>query len=100
MEEEHIVDTSIYEEDGALPQFIEDLSLAEFELRDVINYLIENRELIRDGEIEKLEKRAQLVMDKIQVAKKRKELLAELQCFRDVLALHKKIIEEYDEPHH
>jgi len=99
MEKEEFVDNSLYEGEG-LPEFITEFNSTEYELRDIINYLIEHRELIRDEELEKLEHRAHRVMDKIKLAKKRKELLAELQCFRDVLTLHKKMIEEYDQPSH
>ena len=66
------------------------------ELREMISFFIHHREMIRDCEIEVLEDETQKLIEKL-ADTKRKILLEELQCFKDVLALHKRLLKKDDE---
>ena len=61
------------------------------ELREAISILIKRRELLRDCEIELLETQCKAMMDRIADAKQR-ILLEELECFKQVLKLHKRLV--------
>ena len=74
-----------------------DCSTAEFlarfqagtdELREAISFLMRRRELLRDSEIEQLEQACGALMDQL-ADLKRKILLEELACFKDVMALYR-----------
>ena len=69
----------------------------EQDLRDVISFLIHHREMIRDAELEVLEHETEQLIEKL-ADTKRKILLEELQCFKDVLRLHKRLLSQDDEP--
>ena len=68
----------------------------EQELRDIISFFIHHREMIRDSEIEVLEAETEGLIKKL-ADTKRKILLEELECFKDVLALHKRLLRKDDE---
>ena len=66
------------------------------DLRHAIAFLIRRRELLRDCEVEVLEHHCDRLIE--QVARiKHKIMLEELGCFREVLRLHKRLLEN-DEP--
>ena len=80
-----------------LEEFIARHSASDAELRDTIAFLIQRRELLRDCEIEQLEAESEALIEKL-ADTKRCILLAELECFREVLSLHKRLLSENDEP--
>ena len=63
------------------------------ELRDVISFLIDQREAIRDVELRQLEDEAGTLIEKLQDIDRRK-LLEEIKCFKEVLSLHKRLVEK------
>ena len=71
----------------------------ENEISDLVSYLIHYRELLRDEEIEQLSQESKNLLEKLESVNQAK-LKEELACFRDVLALHQKRIEENDKPLH
>ncbi len=68
------------------------------ELRDVISYLIRNREQLHDEEIERLERESEELIKKLNDTKRLK-LLEEIKCFKDVLALHKRLFQNNEREH-
>ena len=84
-------------ENETTDEFIRRFSTSEAELRDIIAYLIHHRELNRDMELEKLEAEADMLIEKLrdnQLAR----LMESIASFREILALHKKLIEENNKP--
>lgn len=63
------------------------------ELREAIEFLIRRRELLRDAEIELLESQCELLVD-ILAEKRKCILLEELDCFREILSLHKRLADD------
>ena len=61
------------------------------DLKNAIAFLIHRRELLRDCEIEVLEHHCNKLIDQI-ADTKHKILLEELECFREVLRLHKRLL--------
>ena len=72
-------------------EFLARFSHDETELREAIAHLIRRRELLRDCEIEMLEDQCEKLMERITKAKQR-ILLEELECFKEVLRLHKRLL--------
>ena len=62
-------------------------------LRDAISFLIHRRELLRDSEIEMLEAQSQALAQKL-AEKRNRILIEELDCFREILRLHKRLVTE------
>jgi hypothetical protein len=62
------------------------------ELRQTIAFLIEQRERIRDEELERLEAESQKLFERLKQTSRRK-LLEEVQSFKDILTLHKKLLQ-------
>lgn len=60
------------------------------DLRDAISFLIHRRELLRDCEIERLEHACDGLLRRL-AELKQAALVEELSCFKDVLALHRKL---------
>ena len=79
--------------------FLKGLRSTERELRDIIEYLIQHRELLRDAELEKLENDARTLMEKLEKSR-RAALLEEISCFKEILQLHREMIEDHDKPQH
>jgi len=65
------------------------------ELKATIEYLIRHREMIRDTELKQLEAETKRLVDAIRQADFKK-LVAELECFKDVLALQRRLLEGHD----
>ena len=82
-------------EKDSLDDFIKRYSSTESELRETIAYLIHHRELLRDAELETLKAETENLIDKLKDTK-RNELLEEIECFKDILALHKRLLEKND----
>ena len=61
------------------------------ELGQTVRILIEHRELLRDEELDRLKRESSELAKRIRDLDQRK-LKEELECFRDVLALHKRLI--------
>ena len=95
-DDEFIKKYEAYEKES-VEDFIKRSSSTEKELRDTIEYLIRHREMMRDVEIKKLESEAQRLLDKLKETNLKK-LVEEIECFKDVLSLHKRLIEENDKP--
>jgi len=79
--------------------FLEELGSTEQELREVIEFLIHHRQLVRDQVLEKLERDARELIERLERGKK-VAVVEELSCFKEVLALHRQMIEDYDQPQH
>lgn len=67
-------------------------SRSEQELRATIKYLIRNREQLRDRELKCLEVESDELLKRLHETNRQK-ILTELGCFKDVLALHRRLIE-------
>ncbi len=76
------------ERDCGTAEFLARFAGSDSELRDAFSYLIERRELLRDCEIEQLEHSSDELMAQL-ADLKRKILVEELACFKDVMALYK-----------
>lgn len=79
-------------ENETTDDFIARHSATEAELRDVIVFLIQHRSQMRDCEIEKLEHETKELLKKL-AENKRQILVEELACFKETLALHKRLLE-------
>ena len=79
-------------ENETTEDFITRYSSTENELKETIDYLIQHREMIRDVELDRLEKESQKLIEKLEDISRLK-LLEEIQCFKDVLTLQKRLIE-------
>jgi hypothetical protein len=64
----------------------------ETELRQTIKHLIEYRELLRDEEIERLFKESSRLLERLQRYTDGR-ILEEIECFRDIVALQRKLID-------
>lgn len=93
-DEEFFRKYATYEKESA-EDFIKRHDSTERELRDTIAYLIRHREMMRDVELKKLETEAEKLIEKLKDTK-RKELLEEIECFKEILALHKRLIRKDD----
>lgn len=84
-------------ENESTEDFIRRYSSTQAELRDIIAYLIRHREMMRDTELEKFEAEAEELIRKLS-ENKTDVLLEELSCFKDILALQKKLLEQNEQP--
>lgn len=83
-------------EENGLADFIQNLCTSEAELREIISYLIQNREALRDRELERLQTEADVFLNKL-IENQQERLLECLACFKDILALHRQLSEQNDE---
>ena len=65
------------------------------ELKDTITYLILHRVQLRDEQICRLETESQRLKDKLNDID-RKKLLKEIECFKEILALQKQMLQQND----
>lgn len=79
--------------------FLRDLTDANCEIRDIISFLIMRRELIRDDALERLEKDTRALVSRLEELNG-EALLEELECFKDILELHRLSIERHDKSKH
>ena len=79
--------------------FIKRYSSTETELRETIAYLINHRQLLRDAELEVLQAEAESLVKRLKDTKL-KMLVEEIECFKEILALHKRLLEKNDNPGH
>ncbi len=79
-------------ENETTEDFIKRYSSAKDELKETIDYLILHREMIRDVELDRLEEESQKLIEKLHDID-REKLLEEIKCFKDILALQKRLIE-------
>ena len=77
-------------EKEAVDEFL-DLCMSNNQLRETITFLIERREELNE-QLEKLELELKKLIEKLKDINRLK-LLEEIQCFKDVLALQKRLIE-------
>ena len=77
--------------------FLKEYASTEIELREMIDYLIHHRQLLRDAEIDELEAELETEIAKLKDTKL-KILVEEISCLRDILALHKQRCQENDQP--
>ncbi len=82
-------------ENESTEDFIRRYSSTESELRETIAYLIQHREMIRDVELERLEGESQKLIEKMEDINRQK-LLEEIKCFKDILVLQKRLIQNND----
>ena len=71
----------------SLDEFLK-LAETEAEMRDLMEYFIQYRELLRDEALEQLEKESTKLIEKLRDTKT-SSLLEELQCFKDILSVQK-----------
>lgn len=79
--------------DEVLGQWVSDNKLGE-----TIAWLIEHREELRDQEIKRLEAEAKKLIEALEEID-RDKLLEELRCFKDVLALQRRVVERSEDRH-
>ena len=82
-------------ENETTEDFIKRYSSTENELKETIDYLILHREMIRDVELDRLEEESQKLIEKLHDID-REKLLEEIKCFKDILALQKRLIQTND----
>jgi hypothetical protein len=68
--------------------FLRDLTEANHEIKDIISFLILRRELIRDETLQRLDRETRALVAKLE-SMKGQTLLEELECFKDILDLHR-----------
>jgi len=83
-------------ETESVEEFIARNSRTAEELHEVISFLINRRELLRDCALEELEHERALLREKLAEIE-RKMAQEELECFHDILKLHRQLPED-DEP--
>lgn len=79
-------------ENQTAEDFIRKHSRTEEELRETISYLIQHRELIRDVELQKLEEESRKLIERLHGIS-REKLIEEIKCFKDILALQRRLLE-------
>jgi len=84
-------------EPGTSEEYLARFAANRDDLKEAILYLIHRREMLRDAEIEVLEARVEELIKKVSETKK-EMLLEELDCFREVIALHKRLLIEDEQP--
>jgi hypothetical protein len=67
-------------------------SRSEAELRDLLTFLIDHRQLMRESELTRLREESEQLVERLHETSHRK-LLAEIECFKDILALQKRLLE-------
>ena len=80
-----------------LGDIIRGLCASEAELREIISYLIQNREMLRDRELERLQAEADGLLNKLR-KNQQDRLLESIACFKDILALQKALLSQNGEP--
>lgn len=65
------------------------------ELREAISFLIHRRELLRDCEIEQLQHACDELLEQL-ADRKQQMLLEELACFKEVMALYRRLPKNHD----
>ena len=73
--------------------FIKRYSRTHDELRETIAYLIRHREMIKDLELKKLHAEAKQLISRLKNID-REQLIEELRCFKDILALQRRLIHD------
>lgn len=74
-------------------------SSTDSELRQTVASLIDSRYQRRDSELETLEHKAKKLLKQLQGIHIQR-MLEELQCFKDILALQKRLFQKNDQSHH
>lgn len=69
------------------------LAESEAELREMISFLIQHREELRDSALRSLGVETEKLLGQLDLLK-REELLAELSCFKDCLGLQRRLLHE------
>lgn len=82
-------------ENQTMKEFILKHSSTRKELEETISYLIQHREMLRDVELERLEAESEKLLRKLREIDT-EIILEEIQCFKEILSLQKKLIEEND----
>ena len=98
MTDDKTLDEAVRQQQGSydretVDDVIERYSRTHDELRDTIAYLIRHRETLRDLELGRLRSEADRLIDKLRSIDQEK-LVEELKCFRDILALQRRLIQE------
>ena len=77
--------------DETTDDIIRRYSRTESEFRETIDHLIRRREMLRDAELEKLEAESDRLITALEELD-REKLLEELRCFKEVLELHRRLV--------
>ena len=67
------------------------------ELSDIIEYLIEHRQALKEKELRRLEMESEGLLEKLRELDKQK-LIEELHCFKEILTFHKVLLEDNGQP--
>ncbi len=84
-------------ENQSAEEFLAKFNSSKAELRELIDHLIQHRQLLRDAEIECLEREAQRLVERLK-ENKVAILVEEIDCLKDILALQKERSRSNDEP--
>jgi hypothetical protein len=80
-------------EADAVDAYLANVSRSRRELREGIEFLIRERERLRDSELSALEAASARLLNQLAGLNQRK-LLEELACFKDLLALQRRLLEK------
>ncbi len=75
---------------------IQGLCASEAELREIISFLIQNREHQRDRELARLQAEADELVTRL-CQNQSERLLECISCFKDIVRLHRQLVEQNDE---
>lgn len=78
-------------EKQTVEELIKKSNFSKTELAHTISHLIHHRESMKDYELEKLQYESEKFIEKIKESK-RKQLLEEIKCFKDIIALEKQLL--------
>lgn len=84
---------------GSIDDLLAGFIATQAELRDIISYLILRREAIRDDALREIREETEALIAKI-AANRNRMLLEELTCFKDILSLQERLINDNGKPRH
>lgn len=79
-----------------LTDFLHRLTSSESELREIIPFLIQNREHQRDITLQHLQAEADKLLSRLK-DNQSERLLECISCFKDIVGLHRQLFEQNDE---
>lgn len=97
MTDEEFIEKYEANENQTTEELIRQHSSTKKELEEIISYLIQHREMMRDVELERLQAETEALLDKLKKIEAEK-MMEEIKCFKEILALQKRLMEENDKP--
>ena len=83
-------------EENGLADFLHHLTSSESELREIISFVIQNREHQRDQELARLQADTDDLLNRLR-DNQSERLLECIACFKDIVGLHRQLVEQNDE---